>query len=210
MPEELFRFETEGKTSIFISNEDTAIGVIALGDIVRKKSSKIISDLKKLDIRTWMLTGDNKKVASSLAREIGVDEYYAELLPEDKVEVVDTLADKFGRVAMVGDGVNDAPALAAAGVGIAMGTVGSDIAIETADIALMHDDLSRIEYLMLLCRKTMNVVKQNVTASVLVKGSFTFLALAGLINLWIAVGIGDMGLSLAVILNALRLTRVKA
>jgi Cd2+/Zn2+-exporting ATPase len=210
VPEELFRFEAEGKTSIFISNEDTAIGVIALGDIVREKASKIISDLKTLNIRTWMLTGDNKKVACSLADNIGIDEYDAELLPEDKVEVIDRLADKFGRVAMVGDGVNDAPALAAAGVGIAMGTVGSDVAIETADIALMHDDLSRIEYLILLCRKTMDVVKQNVTASILVKGSFTFLALAGLINLWIAVGIGDMGLSLAVILNALRLTRVKA
>jgi Cd2+/Zn2+-exporting ATPase len=209
-PDELFRFEAEGKTSVLISNEDTAIGVIALGDMVREKASKIISDLKTLNIRTWMLTGDNKKVARSLAEKIGIDEYYAELLPEDKVEVVDTLADKFGRVAMVGEGVNDAPALAAAGVGIAMGTVGSDIAIETADIALMHDDLSRIEYLILLCRKTMDVVKQNVTVSILVKGSFTFLALAGLINLWVAVGIGDMGLSLAVILNALRLTRVKA
>jgi Cd2+/Zn2+-exporting ATPase len=209
VPEELSRLETEGKTSIFISDEDSAIGVIALGDSMREKAPKTIASLNKLHIRTEMLTGDNKKVAQELAGRICIDDCYAELLPEDKVNIVETLTKKFGRVAMVGDGVNDAPSLAAASVGIAMGTVGSDVAIETADIALMHDDLSRIDYLMHLSKKTMHVVKQNVTLSILIKGSFTILALMGLINLWIAVAIGDMGLSLTVILNAMRLTRVK-
>ena len=209
LPEELSRLELEGKTSIFISNKDRAIGVIALSDRIREKTPAIITNLKKLNIRVEMITGDNKMVARSLAEKIGVDEYHAELLPEDKVRVIEELASRFGSVAMVGDGVNDAPSLASANVGIAMGTVGSDVAIDTADIALMHDDLSKINYLVFLSRKTMNVVKQNITASLLIKGSFAVLALSGLINLWVAVAIGDMGLSLAVILNAIRLTKIK-
>ncbi len=209
IPKELSQFEMQGKTSIFISDKDRAIGVIALGDRVRDKASLIVSHLKKLHIRTEMITGDNKRVADSLVAKIGIDEYHAQLLPGDKVKVVEELMDRFGSVAMIGDGVNDSPALAAASVGIAMGTIGSDVAIETADIALMHDDLSKIDYLMFLSRKTMHVVKQNVSLSILIKGSFTIMALFGLINLWVAVAIGDMGLSLAVILNAMRLTKVK-
>jgi len=209
-PEQLLRFEKEGKTSIFISDNNNAIGVIALGDVIRENAPAIISHLRALDIRTEMLTGDNKKVAALLAAKTGVDEYHAELLPEDKVRVVERLAVRFGSVAMVGDGVNDAPALAVANVGIAMGSIGSDVAIETADIALMHDELSKIDYVISLSRKTMQVVRQNVVASIAIKGSLTVLASLGLINLWIAVGVGDMGLSLAVIINAMRLTRVKA
>jgi Cd2+/Zn2+-exporting ATPase len=210
VPEELLSLEKEGKTAILISDEHTAIGIIALADTIRKNASAVIDDLKKLHIRTEMLTGDNNKVARSLAKQTGIDDYYAELLPEDKVKVVEDLTKKYGHVAMVGDGVNDAPALAAASVGIAMGTTGTDVAIETADIALMHDDLSRIDYLVHLSRKTMNVVKQNVAASIIIKTSLTALAMFGMINLWVAVGIGDMGLSLAVISNAMRLTNVKA
>lgn len=207
---EMSRFEAEGKTSIFLSNEDRVIGVIALGDRIREKTPSIISHLKNWNIRTEMLTGDNKKVADTLAARIGIDEYHAQLLPEDKVNVIHNLSAKFGSVAMVGDGVNDAPALAAANVGIAMGTVGSDVAIETADIALMHDDLSKLDYLIYLSRKSMNVVKENITVSILVKASFTVMALLGLINLWVAVAVGDMGLSLTVIMNAMRLTRLRA
>ncbi len=210
IPEEIAHFENEGKTSIFISDEKAAIGVIALADAVRKNCPEVMKDLRKLNIRTEMLTGDNRRVARAMAEKIGIDHYYAELLPEDKVDVIKKLARRYGHVAMVGEGVNDAPALASANVGIAMGTIGTDVAIETADIALMHDDLSRIDYLVHLSRKTMNVVKQNITVSILIKGSLTIMAILGMINLWVAVGIGDMGLSLAVILNAMRLTRVSA
>lgn len=210
LPEELSRLESEGKTSIVVSGGEKAIGLIALEDRIRKRAPHIINDLRELHIRTEMITGDNDKVARALAEKIRVDEYYAGLLPGDKIKVIESLATRFGSVAMVGDGVNDAPSLASAHVGIAMGTIGSDIAIETADIALMHDDLSKIHYLVLLSRKTMNVVKQNVTASIFIKGSFTVLALMGIMNLWIAVAVGDMGLSLAVILNAMRLTRANA
>lgn len=208
LPEELTRFEAEGKTSIFISKKDEAIGVIVLGDRVRENARTVIAHLRKMNIRTEMITGDNRKVAHTISKEIGIDEYHGELLPEDKVAIIKRLAKRFGPVAMVGDGVNDAPSLASADVGLAMGTIGSDVAIETADIALMHDDLSKIDYLVFLSRKTMRVVKQNITAAILIKGSFAIFALFGMINLWVAVAIGDMGLSLAVILNAIRLTRV--
>jgi len=210
LPPELSHLETEGKTSVLITNEDKVVGVVALADKIRDNAPSVISNLKKLNIRTVMITGDNERVAHALSEKIGIDEYHAELLPEDKVRIIEELNGRFGSVAMVGDGVNDAPALAVANVGIAMGTIGSDVAIETADIALMHDDLSKINYLTSLSRQTMNVVKQNITAAILIKGSFAIGAVFGLINLWVAVGAGDMGLSLAVILNAIRLTKVKA
>lgn len=209
LPMELSQFELEGKTAVFISDEERAIGVIALGDRVRDNAPDIISRLKKLNIRTEMLTGDNKRVAGLLAEKIGIDEYHAQLLPDDKIAIIEKLAGRYGSVAMVGDGINDAPALAAANVGIAMGAAGTDIAIETANVALMHDDLSKIEYVMHLSRKTMQVVRQNVSLSILVKGSLTIMALLGMINLWVAVAVGDMGLTITVILNAMRLTRVK-
>jgi len=209
LPEEFTDLEQQGKTAIFISEETTPTGIVALGDIMRARAPEMIRNLKKLDIRTEMLTGDNEEVARSMSDRLGLDKYYSELLPEDKVQVVEEISRTHGHIAMVGDGVNDAPSLATANVGIAMGTIGSDVAIETADIALMHDDLSRIEYIIILSRRTMNIVKQNVTISLLIKVSFTVMALLGWINLWIAVGIGDMGLSIAVILNAMRLMRVR-
>ena len=205
IPETFDRFESEGKTSIAISEDHKIIGIIALADRIRKNAPQIISELRRLNIRTEMLTGDNKRVAEAIARSIGIDYYDAELLPEDKVRVIEKLKQEFTHVAMVGDGINDAPALALSDVGIAMGGSGSDVAIDSADIALMHDDLSKIEYLIHLSKKTLQIVRQNVTASILIKGSLTLLAIAGVINLWIAVAVGDMGLSLAVILNAMRL-----
>jgi Cd2+/Zn2+-exporting ATPase len=194
LPEEFADLERQGKTAIYISEESTPVGIVALGDIMRSKAPEMINNLKKLNIRSEMLTGDNEEVARSMSVSLGLDTYYAGLLPEDKVRVVEELSRRHGHIAMVGDGVNDAPSLATADVGIAMGTIGSDVAIETADIALMHDDLSRIDYIIMLSRKTMNIVK---------------MALLGWINLWGAVGIGDMGLSLAVIFNAMRLMRVR-
>jgi len=200
--------ENAGKTVVLVGTRIEAIGLIAVMDQIRKSSPSTLHELKELGIRTEMVTGDNDRTAKSIARKVGVDEYHAELLPDEKVSIiVNHLMTDFGHVAMVGDGINDAPALASANVGIAMGVIGSDISLESADIALMDDDLSKLPFLVRLSRKTMMIVKQNVIASILIKASFAILAFPGLVTLWLAVAIGDMGLSLAVILNSMRLSR---
>lgn len=210
-PEEWLRnLESEGKTVLLVGNGKEAIGLIAVIDKIREATIKSIGELNEKGIRTEMITGDTERTARAIAREIGINEYHAELLPSDKVSMIgEHLAEDYGDVAMVGDGVNDAPALAKAHVGIAMGAIGSDVALETADIALMRDDLSKLPYLVELSKKTMDIVKQNIVASILIKGSFAILTFPGLITLWLAVAVGDMGLSLGVILNAMRLSLTK-
>lgn len=204
------KLQDEGKTVILIGNGKKVIGIIAVMDKIGDATIKSINKLKSMGIRTEMITGDNNITARAIAKKIGIDEYHANLLPDDKVKLIEEhLAKKYGSVAMVGDGVNDAPALAKANVGIAMGAIGSDIAPKTADIALMQDDLSKLPYLIELSKKTMNVVRQNIIISILVKGIFAILTFPGFITLWLAVAIGDMGLSLAVILNAMRLSLIK-
>ncbi|BDZ67672.1 heavy metal translocating P-type ATPase [Methanobacterium ferruginis] len=203
--ERIRKLEEEGKTTVLLGNEQEIMGLIILMDKIRDDAGKTVEFLKKNGIKTIMLTGDNQGTARGVASQLGLDEYYHGLMPEDKVEKIDELVESHGHVAMVGDGINDAPALAKANIGIAMGAAGSDVAIETADVALMNDDLAKIEYLVKLSRKTMSVVRENVTLSILVKTSFAILAVLGFITLWMAVGIGDMGLSLTVIINALRI-----
>ena len=200
-----------GKTTILVahSNPKETIGIIALADNIRPEAIQAVRELRRLGIETVMISGDNDYTATAIAGKVGIDHFHAQLLPEDKVEEVETLTKKYGHVAMVGDGINDAPALAKANVGIAMGAIGTDVALETADVALMHDDVSKVSYLVSLGRKTMRVVKQNIWASILVKGGFAALAVVGLVSLWMAVAIGDMGLSLAVILNAMRLALIR-
>jgi Zn2+/Cd2+-exporting ATPase len=153
-----------------------------------------------------MLTGDTRSTAQAIAAEIGVDDVRAELLPEDKVAAVEELRSKYGLVAMVGDGVNDAPALASADVGIAMGAAGSDAALETADIALMADELLKVPYMLRLSRATVGNIRMNLAISVVMKALFVVAAVAGVATLWMAV-IADTGASVIVIANALRLLR---
>jgi Cd2+/Zn2+-exporting ATPase len=203
------RLENEGKTLVVVGTASHVSGVIGLKDRLRDKSAATVNALASRGIKTVMLTGDNERAAAAIASELALNECYAELLPEDKVRHVEELATAYTGVVMVGDGVNDAPAMAHANVGIAMGAAGSDVAIETADVALMEDDLTKVTYLIDLSAKTMAVVRQNVITSILVKGSFALLTIPGVITLWLAVGIGDMGLSLAVILNALRIGRMQ-
>jgi len=201
--------QAQGKTTVMLGVGNEVVGLVALKDRVKDTAAGAIEDLKARGIQSIIISGDNDMTTASIAKDVGVDQYHAELLPEDKLEQISDLKKKYGSVAMVGDGVNDAPALAKANVGIAMGVLGSDVSIETADIALMRDDLSKVPYILDLSRNTLGVVKQNITASILVKAAFALLALPGLVTLALAVGVGDMGLSLAVILNAMRLRLVR-
>lgn len=204
LPKLTGKLEDEGKTVVLIGSEDYVIGLIGLMDKVRPISKNTIFGLKERNIRTLMLTGDNLGTAKAVSSRLGVDEYYAGLLPEDKVRIIEDLLNKGEKVAMVGDGVNDAPALARANVGIAMGAVGSDVAIETADVALMQDNIGKINYFIDLSRKTMAVVKQNVMAALIIQLVLAAFAVFGFVPLWVAVTLGDVGLTIAVILNALR------
>ena len=179
-------------------------------DKIRAQAIETIQNLKSKGIMVFMLTGDNENTAKAISDRLGIDGYMSHLLPEEKVAAIEKLRVQYGTVAMVGDGINDAPALASADIGIAMGAIGSDVALETADIALMEDDLSRLTYLVKLSKATMNRIKENIAASILVKLLVAGLAFPGLVTLWIAVAVGDMGLSLAVIFNSMRLSRIKA
>ncbi|MGR6835469.1 heavy metal translocating P-type ATPase [Syntrophomonas erecta] len=202
--------QDQGKTVILIGDEGEVLGLIAVSDQIRPDSTVTVNELKNLGItQTIMLTGDNMRVAHQLARQVQIDEYHAELLPEQKLAVVEHLLDTKGRVAMVGDGINDAPALARATVGIAMGAAGTDVALETADVALMADDLSRLPFAIHLSRKTVKIIKENVIFSLIVKLAILMLVFPGLLTMWLAV-IADVGTSLLVTFNGMRLLKVSA
>ncbi|WP_346425839.1 heavy metal translocating P-type ATPase [Methylocaldum sp. 14B] len=196
-----------GRTVVVVGNETHVCGLIALADAVRSESAETVRRLRKAGIEHLvMLTGDNQATAQRIARQTGVDEVRAELLPADKVAAMERLVTCYGHVAMVGDGVNDAPAMARATLGIAMGAAGSDAAIETADIALMSDDLSKLPWLIRHSRRTLAVIRQNIGFSLLVKAAFVVLTFLGSASLWSAIA-ADMGASLLVIFNGLRLLR---
>lgn len=193
-------------TLVYVVKDGLHLGTIILGDAIREGTKEALDKLAKLGIKTVMLTGDAESSAHEVAASLGFIDYQAELLPEKKVEHVKLLS-ATGPTVMVGDGVNDTPALAAADVGIAMGVISSDAALETADIALMDQDLRRIPRLISRSKKTMQIVRQNVAISISVKILIGILAIFGAVTLWIAIAIGDMGLTLLVIANALRLAR---
>jgi Cd2+/Zn2+-exporting ATPase len=190
---------------VLVGNDRHVCGLIALEDALRPDARAHVDAVRREGIEgIWLLTGDNRATAEAIGRAAGVDEIRAELLPEAKVKAVEEMAARYGSVAMVGDGVNDAPAMARSTLGIAMAAAGSDAAIETADVALMTDDLARIPWLIRHSRRTLGIIRQNVAASLLVKGTFVALTLAGPASLWSAIA-ADMGVSLAVVFNALRL-----
>jgi Cd2+/Zn2+-exporting ATPase len=194
-----------GSSVVVIGNNEHVCGFLAVADSIRPKAKEIVADLRAAGIgRVVMLTGDNKGTADVVGREIGVDEIRAELLPADKVKAIEELVERYGQVGMIGDGVNDAPAMARSTLGIAMGAAGTDAAIETADIALMSDDLSRLPWLIRHSRRALSIIRQNIVASLTVKALFVVLTLLGHSSLWAAIA-ADTGMSLLVVFNALRL-----
>ncbi len=203
--------QSEGKTVVLVGTEAELEGVIAVADEVRPEAKRTIQRLKELGVgHTVMLTGDNERTAGVIAEQVGVDDYRAELLPEEKVEAVEQLVDEHGDVAMVGDGINDAPAMATATVGVAMGAAGTDTALETADVALMGDDLAKLPYLYELAAKANGVIRQNIGASLLVKAGLALAVPFGYVPIWLAVLAGDAGMTVGVTGNAMRLSRVEA
>ena len=194
-----------GRTMVAVGDDQEVWGLVAVADAVRPEATEIVAALHRAGIKhVVMLTGDNRATAEAIAKQTGIDEVRAELLPGDKVSAVEDLVRLYGSVAMVGDGVNDAPAMGRATLGIAMGAMGTDAAIETADVALMSDDLSRLPWLVRHSRATMAVIRQNVAFSIAVKLLFTALTVLGLASLWGAIA-ADVGASLLVVLNGLRL-----
>ena len=205
--EQLESLQSAGRSIVVVGNDEHVCGFIALGDSIRSESPNTIAELHRLGIeKIVMLTGDNSGTAQLVAKSVGIDEVKAELLPADKVKAVAALVEQYGQVAMIGDGVNDAPALARATIGIAMGAVGSDAAIETADIALMSDELAKVPWLIRHSRNTMQIIRQNIIFSLAVKAIFVILTFAGLSSLWGAIA-ADTGASLLVVANGLRLLR---
>lgn len=202
-------YQNAGKTVMLLGDQMKLLALIAVADEIRESSKEAIRKLHALGIeKTIMLTGDNIGTAKAIGAAAGVHEIEAELLPQDKLTIIKQWKQKYVRVAMIGDGVNDAPALAASTVGIAMGGAGTDTALETADIALMGDDLSKLPYTISLSRKTLKIIKQNITFSLVIKILALLLIAPGWLTLWMAI-FADMGATLLVTLNSLRLLRIK-
>jgi Cd2+/Zn2+-exporting ATPase len=181
------------------------MGILELRDRIRPDAKGIVARLHAQGVKTIvMLTGDNERTARAVATEVGIDEVRAELLPEDKVTAIEELVEAHEMVAMIGDGVNDAPAMARAHYAIAMGAVGSDAAIETADIALMADDIGRVPWLIGHSRRAMSIIRQNIAISLTTKAIFVVATAFGMASMWGAIA-ADVGVSLLVVANALRL-----
>lgn len=198
--------EVQGKTTVVVSDADRTLGIIAVTDALRGSSLEATKELARMGIHCVMLTGDNRGTAASIAGQLNITDVRSELLPEMKSEIVEELVQVYGTVAMVGDGINDAPALAVASIGVAMGAAGSDTALETADVALMSDDLTRLPLLIRMSKKTARVLAQNISLALGIKAAFLVLVALGSATLWLAV-FADMGASLIVALNGLRMLR---
>jgi Cd2+/Zn2+-exporting ATPase len=203
------QLSAQGKTPILVRHDDEVCALFGIADISRANSRAVVQDLqKRAGIHTAMLTGDHPSVAKEIGSQIGIDEVRAGLLPEDKMNAITELGKRHGTVAMVGDGINDAPALARADVGIAMGGAGTDQAMETADVVLMGDDLHQLPFLVRLSHRTRSTITANVIFALATKAVIFGLAAAGLATLWMAIA-ADVGTSLAVILNGMRMRNVQ-
>src|SRR5699024_80272 len=202
------RSKRDWSSDVCSSDLEEILSLIAVADEIRETSKAVIDQLNKIGIETVMLTEDNERTAREIDKHVGVSDIKASLLPEDKLNYMIELRGKDKKVGMMGDGVNDAPALAASTVGVAMGGAGTDTALETADIALMSEDLNQLPYTIKLSRKAVAIIKQNITFSLAIKLLALLLVIPGWLTLWIAI-FADMGATLLVTLNSLRLLKRK-
>ena len=200
--------EAQGRTVTLLASTTQVLALFAVADSIKATSTEAIAQLHNLGVASIMLTGDNQATASSIAHAAGIDDARGNLLPEEKMAAIDAMQKKFGFVAMTGDGINDAPALAQSNLGFAMGGAGTDIAMEAADIVIMNDDLRRIPQTILLSKRTHSVLWQNIALALGIKAVFLALAIFGNATMWMAV-FADMGASLIVVANGLRLLKVK-
>ena len=197
----------QGKTPLLFTRNGKLLGIIAVADVIKEDSPRAVKELQNMGIRVVMLTGDNERTAKAIGAQAGVDDVIAGVLPDGKESVIRVLKEQ-GKVAMVGDGINDAPVLTRADVGIAMGAMGSDAAIEAADVVLMDDKPSNISRAIRVARKTMSIVWQNIIFALGIKLLILVLAALGIANMWLAV-FGDVGVAIIAILNAMRAMGVK-
>ncbi|RON08302.1 ATPase P [Pseudomonas brassicacearum] len=206
LEEKLFALEEQGKTVVLLLDSSGPLALFAVADTVKASSREAIQQLHELGIKTLMLTGDNPHTARAIAAQVGIDQAQGDLLPTDKLKAIEGLYAQGHRVGMVGDGINDAPALARAQIGFAMAAAGTDTAIETADVALMDDDLRKIPAFIRLSRQTSNILTQNIALALVIKAIFLGVTFVGLATMWMAV-FADMGVALLVVFNGLRLLR---
>ncbi|GGJ66376.1 Cd2+/Zn2+-exporting ATPase [Anoxybacillus voinovskiensis] len=213
MPEEItdviHTLQQAGKTVVVVGDDKQIFGVIAISDEMRSEAATVVNKLHMVGIRTMMVTGDNEATANAIGKKAGMTDVLAQLLPEEKLRIIKERKQQYGHIAMVGDGVNDAPALAAADVGIAMGKNGTDAALETADVVLMADDLEQLPFVIRLSRQTVRIIQQNITFAFLLKLLALILIVPGWLTLWMAI-FADMGATLIVLFNSLRLLRVSS
>ena len=206
LEDKLFALEKQGKSVVLLLDKSGPLALFAVADTVKDSSREAIEQLHELGIKTLMLTGDNTHTAQAIAAQVGIDQAQGDLLPTDKLQAIETLYGQGHRVGMVGDGINDAPALARAEIGFAMAAAGTDTAIETADVALMDDDLRKIPAFIRLSRQTSSILRQNIALALVIKAIFLVVTFLGLATMWMAV-FADMGVALLVVFNGLRLLR---
>ena len=197
--------EADGQTTVLVCDGDSVRGYLSLRDQSRPEATEVLNALQDLNVHTVMLTGDNAGAAQNIASQLGIHEVKSSLLPHEKLDALELLQETFGTVAMVGDGINDGPALARADIGVAMGGAASGQILETADVVLMNNDLKRLPFALRLSRFTNQLIRQNILVSLGVKFAVAILAILGLTPLWVAV-LADIGIALAVTLNGLRAT----
>jgi Cd2+/Zn2+-exporting ATPase len=205
--DDIKEIENLGTIPILLANQKNLLGIITIRDVLRVSAPILIDGLKKRGYETILISGDNKKVCNSIGECLDIDYTYGEQLPDQKLQEIQNLKERYKGVAMVGDGINDAPALALSDLGIAIGASATDITLETADIIIINDDLKKLLTYIDLSKKTNRKIKQNIWVSILIKVSFAILTVIGLMTLWLAVGIGDMGVSLLVLLNSMTILR---